>query len=105
MAEGCNVDEAFPSVSGFGCGSGSGSPINLWPVDPSDSSGDLLWDHSGGDEAPQEKFMVMGTTAQPLVLGSMTPAATTTVAVATVVKARLASLVVRLVASLVQGMS
>lgn len=32
MAEVCNVDEAFPSVSGFGCGFGSGSTI-LGPPD------------------------------------------------------------------------
>ena len=39
MAEVYGVDEAFASVSGFGCGSGSGSPVNLWPE--SDSSAEL----------------------------------------------------------------
>ena len=62
-----------------------------------------------GIVVPQAKFVVMGTTAQPLVLVCMTPVVVatirivTTVAVVMVVKARMASLVVRLVASLVQG--
>ena len=56
-----------------------------------------------GIVVPQATVLVMGTTARALVLVSTTPVAQTVAAVM-VVKVKVASLVVRLAATLVQSM-